>query len=147
MKMKARLKHSNLRERLFRAFHQNHDAALNTKLALKQQHYRLHCEKKTIRTIMLLLVCFALSWTPYLVVCIIGLFGDLTMVTYKCTIITSLIAKTSTVLNPLLYSITHPKVRKRILQMLQNSLPTPFLNLCSNTPWTSHTAHSYTSNI
>ncbi|KAH9494926.1 Rhodopsin, GQ-coupled [Bulinus truncatus] len=91
---------------------------IGSKLFLKQHRYRLHCEHKTIKIIMFLLMAFTLSWTPYMVVSLIGLFGDQSKISYVTSAIPSLIAKTSTVFNPLLYSISHPKVRKRILKAL-----------------------------
>ncbi|KAI8797602.1 rhodopsin, GQ-coupled [Biomphalaria glabrata] len=97
--------------------------AIGSKLLLKHHRYRLHCEHKTIKIIMFLLLAFMLSWSPYMIVSLIGLFGDQTQISYVTSAIPSLIAKTSMVFNPLLYSISHPKVRKRIIKSLCSASP------------------------
>ena len=72
----------------------------------------------TEKIIVILISAFAISWTPYLAVCLVGLFGDQSQITYEYTIGASLVAKTSMVFNPILYSFSHPKVRKRIYDVL-----------------------------
>ncbi|GFS24932.1 opsin [Elysia marginata] len=82
---------------------------------IKQRHHRLNCEHKTLRIILFLLLAFTFAWCPYLAVSLVGLFGDQTKISYLTSVLPSLVAKTSIVTNPILYSISHPKVRKRIL--------------------------------
>ncbi|RUS76535.1 hypothetical protein EGW08_015707, partial [Elysia chlorotica] len=82
---------------------------------IKQRHHRLNCEHKTLRIILFLLLAFTIAWCPYLAVSLVGLFGDHTRISYLTSVLPSLVAKTSIVTNPILYSISHPKVRKRIL--------------------------------
>ena len=82
---------------------------------IKQRHHRLNCEHKTLRIILFLLLAFTIAWCPYLAVSLVGLFGDHTKISYLTSVLPSLVAKTSIVTNPILYSISHPKVRKRIL--------------------------------
>ncbi|XP_005094193.1 rhodopsin [Aplysia californica] len=102
---------------VFCAIRHNYNLALGSTLFVKQHRYRLHCEQKTVKIIMFLLIAFTVSWSPYLAVSIIGLFGDRSQLTYQNTLTASLIAKTSMVFNPILYSISHPKVRKRIANL------------------------------
>nr|BDI63182.1 GQ-rhodopsin-like [Peronia verruculata] len=99
------------------------NTSFGSKLFLKQHRYRLHCEHKTVKIIMFLLAAFTVAWSPYMILSMIGLFGDSTGISYLTSVIPSLVAKTSIVFNPFLYSISHPKVRKRILDSL---------TLCSN---------------
>ncbi|GFN78268.1 melanopsin [Plakobranchus ocellatus] len=82
---------------------------------IKQRHHRLNCEHKTLRIILFLLLSFTMAWCPYLAVSLVGLFGDQSKISYLTSVLPSLVAKTSIVTNPILYSISHPKVRKRIL--------------------------------
>ena len=82
---------------------------------IKQRHHRLNCEHKTLRIILFLLLAFTIAWCPYLAVSLVGLFGDQSKISFLTSVLPSLFAKTSIVTNPILYSISHPKVRKRIL--------------------------------
>lgn len=97
---------------------QAHRTFANLRTSGTQRHYRLHCEHRTIKIIFFLMVAFTLSWCPYTTVSLIGLFGGQTRISYLTSIIPSLIAKTSMVFNPVLYSISHPKVRKRMASSL-----------------------------
>ncbi|XP_059156489.1 rhodopsin-like [Physella acuta] len=123
-----------LERSIFGRIRLRYHAALGSKLILKQHRYRLHCEHKTIKVIMFLLMAFTLSWCPYTVISIIGLFGDQSHISYLSSVVPSLLAKTSMVFNPLLYSISHPKVRKRILKAFcgASKLQRPKVSRCQN---------------
>lgn len=102
---------NNLRMKYQRVF--------KNRLFLKQHQYRLHCEKKTMKVILFLLLAFLISWCPYVIISLIGLFGEPSGITYFTSVLPSLLAKTSMVFNPILYSISHPKVRKRIMALFR----------------------------
>ena len=116
---------AKVHHKVIRAIRKRYKITLENKLFLKQHRYRLHCEQKTVKTIMVLLVAFTISWSPYLLVSLIGLFGDKELITYQYTILASLIAKASMVFNPVLYSISHPKVRKKILKLIRCEMKSP----------------------
>lgn len=93
----------------------------------QNQRLRIRSETRTACTILTLVLAFVVAWFPYLVVCMIGLFGDRSQVTVTASVVSSLVAKTSTVSNPVLYCIIHPKVRRKLhvtlLRLLWSTSP------------------------
>ncbi|XP_076458073.1 rhodopsin-like [Babylonia areolata] len=85
---------------------------------------RFQADLKTAGIILGIVLAFLLTWTPFLVVCLLGLFGQggAAEVTVMTSVLPSVVAKTSTALNPVLYSISHPKVRRKLL-VLVSCLP------------------------
>ncbi|XP_076458074.1 rhodopsin-like [Babylonia areolata] len=87
-----------------------------------QQPFRRQTELKTASTILMIICFFCLAWTPYVVVCAIGLFGDVSLVTPLVSAIPCVLAKAATVSNPPLYSLGHPKFRKKISCLLSRTI-------------------------
>eukprot|EP00090_Calanus_glacialis_P025627 TRINITY_DN4013_c0_g1_i1.p1 TRINITY_DN4013_c0_g1~~TRINITY_DN4013_c0_g1_i1.p1 ORF type:complete len:376 (-),score=62.87 TRINITY_DN4013_c0_g1_i1:194-1321(-) len=54
------------------------------------------------------------TWSPYAIVCAIGCFGDMTLVTPLVSQLPSFLAKTASCLNPVVYAVSHPKFREAI---------------------------------
>jgi r-opsin len=52
------------------------------------------------------------SWTPYMVFCVMGTWGDQSSITPLGSELQSLMAKTSCAYNPLIYCLSHPKFRE-----------------------------------
>ena len=52
------------------------------------------------------------SWTPYMVLCMMGTWGDQSGITPLASELQSLMAKTSCAYNPLIYCLSHPKFRE-----------------------------------
>ncbi|KAJ8317862.1 hypothetical protein KUTeg_002953 [Tegillarca granosa] len=90
-------------------------------LRLVRQRYRLKSEIKT-SCIMVGLVClFVVSWLPYTMVAFVGQYGNKTLITPYVSSIPGVIAKTSTVSNPLVYAIIHPKFKTKIKSLFNNT--------------------------
>jgi len=54
------------------------------------------------------------TWSPYAIVCFIGCFGDMSLVTPLVSQLPSFLAKTASCLNPIVYAVSHPKFRESI---------------------------------
>jgi len=57
-----------------------------------------------------------ISWTPYAFVALLGISGNQTRLTPGMTMFPALFAKFSACVNPIIYTLTHPKIKKEILR-------------------------------
>ncbi len=57
-----------------------------------------------------------ISWTPYAFVALLGISGNQRRLTPGLTMIPALFAKMSACVNPIIYTLTHPKIKKEILR-------------------------------
>lgn len=71
-------------------------------------------ELQTAKISLIIVLVFCVSWFPYAIVALIGEFGDRTLITRLVAGIPCLCAKFSTVMNPLIYALLHPKFRKKL---------------------------------
>ena len=67
-----------------------------------------------------------MSWSPYATVCIVGQYGDASMITPTVAMVPIIIAKLSTIYNPFIYAISHPKFNSAI----KKTFPTLFSLFC-----------------
>lgn len=83
-----------------------------------RKHYSgIKNELKTAKVSIIVILVFCVSWFPYATVALIGEFGDAILVTRLASGIPCLCAKFSTVVNPLIYALLHPKFRVRLFSM------------------------------
>ena len=92
-----------------------------------RQQVRGQTELRTATTILVIIAFFCIAWTPYVIVALLGLFGDVSVVTPTVSALPCILAKVATVSNPPLYSIGHPKFRKKIRYL--------FKLTCRGTRW------------
>ncbi|XP_053210866.1 visual pigment-like receptor peropsin isoform X2 [Panonychus citri] len=59
-------------------------------------------------------IAFLLAWTPYALLCLYVVFGDPADVPVWFSLLPPLMAKTSTIFNPLIYFLTNPRIRSAI---------------------------------
>ena len=69
---------------------------------------RMNVELKTARTAALAVLVYTISWTPYAVVAMIGMFGNVGLLTPLASQIPMMFAKASCIYNPFLYTLSHP---------------------------------------
>ena len=50
-------------------------------------------------------------WTPYVAICLQGIYGSQDKITPLVTVLPALIAKSTSISNPIIYAISHPKYR------------------------------------
>ncbi|KAK6478560.1 vertebrate ancient opsin-like [Huso huso] len=60
-------------------------------------------EKRVLLMVVTMVICFLLCWLPYGIVALLATFGKPGLITPEASIIPSLLAKTSTVVNPIIY--------------------------------------------
>lgn len=61
--------------------------------------------------VVIMVVCYLLCWLPYGVVALLATFGPPGLLTPEASIIPSILAKTSTVVNPVIYVFMNKQVR------------------------------------
>ncbi|KAI9549943.1 hypothetical protein GHT06_005213 [Daphnia sinensis] len=57
-----------------------------------------------------------ISWTPYAFVALLGISGNQNRLTPGMTMLPALFAKCSACVNPIVYTLTHPKIKKEMLR-------------------------------
>lgn len=101
----------------------------NRNIATKNEEQRLssrHVKERTKRKaeiklavlVMAVIVLFFVSWTPYAVVALLGIFGHKDLITPITSMIPALFCKTAACINPFIYIITHPKFRKEFNKLV-----------------------------
>ncbi|XP_038574508.1 vertebrate ancient opsin-like [Micropterus salmoides] len=60
-------------------------------------------EQRVLFMVVIMVVCYLLCWLPYGIMALLATFGPRGLVTPEASIIPSLLAKTSTVINPVIY--------------------------------------------
>nr|QIC54075.1 opsin UV-like protein [Dendrolimus punctatus] len=101
----------------------------NRNITTNNQEQRLssrHVKERTKRKaeiklaflVMAVIALFFVSWTPYAVVSLIGIFGRKDLITPLSSMVPALFCKTAACINPFIYIITHPMFRKEFKKML-----------------------------
>ena len=92
----------------------------------KDKHRRMkwtETEYKIARTIFLVVLFYCMAWTPYAVVTLVGQYGDVKRITPTVSMLPAVFAKISTVYNPIVYSLTHPRFKLQLKKILNVILP------------------------
>lgn len=108
---------------------------------------KVHIELVIAKIVMSLVFLWLLAWTPYAIVSLIGISGHGDLLTPMATIIPALFAKTSACINPFVYSLTHPKIKKELvsrLRCLNSSVSTN--NSMTDSPIVHFKSRSYSTN-
>ncbi|CAL8319224.1 unnamed protein product [Arctogadus glacialis] len=69
-------------------------------------------EQRVLLMVVIMVVCYLLCWLPYGVTALLATFGPLGLVTPEASIVPSLLAKTSTFINPIIYIFMNKQVRE-----------------------------------
>ncbi len=80
-------------------------------------------EQRVLFMVVTMVVCYLLCWLPYGVMALLATFGRPGLVTPAASIVPSLLAKTSTVINPIIYIFMNKQVganRKTVLTANQS---------------------------
>lgn len=86
-------------------------------LTIRKCNTGIKYESKTARVSLIVIIIFCVSWAPYAIVALIGEFGDSSVVTRLTAGVPCLIAKLSTVINPLIYALLHPMFRQKLVSL------------------------------
>ncbi|XP_045766084.1 opsin, ultraviolet-sensitive [Maniola jurtina] len=94
----------------------------NQEQTLSSRHVKEKTKRKAeLKLAFLVIVVIALffvSWTPYAVVALLGIFGRKDLITPLASMIPALFCKTAACINPFIYIITHPKFKKELQKLL-----------------------------
>lgn len=106
-----------------------------------------HLELVIAKIVISLVFIWLLAWTPYAIVSLIGISGHGAFLSPTATMLPALFAKTSACINPFVYSLTHPKIKKELLSRLRcfnTSVSTN--NSLTDTPIVHFRSRSYSRN-
>lgn len=70
-------------------------------------------EQRVLFMVIIMVICYLLCWLPYGVVALMATFGPPDLVTPEASIIPSILAKSSTVINPVIYVFMNKQVGVR----------------------------------
>lgn len=70
-------------------------------------------EQRVLFMVVTMVVCYLLCWLPYGIMALLATFGRPGLVTPAASIVPSLLAKTSTVINPIIYIFMNKQVGNR----------------------------------
>ncbi|XP_023944966.2 opsin, ultraviolet-sensitive-like [Bicyclus anynana] len=84
---------------------------------VKEQTKR-KAEVKLAFLVIIVIALFFVSWTPYAVVALLGIFGKKDLITPVTSMIPALFCKTAACINPFIYIISHPKFKKELQKLL-----------------------------
>lgn len=82
-------------------------SGLKTSAGRKREH-------RVLLMVITMVVCYLLCWLPYGIMALVATFGAPGTVTAEASIVPSLLAKTSTVINPIIYIFMNKQVRMRV---------------------------------
>ncbi|XP_063076291.1 teleost multiple tissue opsin a [Engraulis encrasicolus] len=80
-------------------------------------------EQRVLLMIIIMVVCYLLCWLPYGVMALLATFGPPGLVTPEASIIPSILAKTSTVINPIIYIFMNKQFYRCFYAMLRCTTP------------------------
>ena len=100
------------------------------------KHRRTAARRREYRILFMVLttvVCYLVCWMPYGVVAMMATFGRPGIITPVASVVPSILAKSSTVINPLIYILMNKQVRGRKYNffLVFVSLLTYFLTSCA----------------
>lgn len=70
-------------------------------------------EQRVLFMVVIMVICYLLCWLPYGIMALLATFGPPGLVTPEASIIPSVLAKTSTIVNPVIYVFMNKQVRLR----------------------------------
>ncbi|XP_063360335.1 opsin, ultraviolet-sensitive-like [Cydia amplana] len=83
-----------------------------------KEQVKRKAEIKLAALVIVVIALFFVSWTPYAIVALMGIFGKKDLITPITSMIPALFCKTAACINPFIYIITHPKFRKEFRKLL-----------------------------
>ncbi|KAG6441511.1 hypothetical protein O3G_MSEX001867 [Manduca sexta] len=95
---------------------QNQEQRLSSKHV--KERTKRKAEIKLAFLVMAVIVLFFVSWTPYAIIALLGIFGKKDLIKPLTSMIPALFCKTAACINPFIYIITHPTFRKEFKKLL-----------------------------
>lgn len=79
-------------------------------------------EQRILLMVLVMVLCFLLCWLPYAAVALIATFGQPGLITPAASIIPAILAKSSTVYNPIIYVFLNKQVSEMLSFILLDSV-------------------------
>ena len=76
-------------------------------------------EMRLIRCAATLIFVWTVAWTPYATIALLGIFSDASLITPIRSMLPALFCKSASVIDPYIYSCSHPKYRSEIQSLLR----------------------------
>jgi r-opsin len=83
-----------------------------TSLRSSADQNQMSAEVRVAKIAIINVTLWLVAWTPYMVFCLMGTWGDQSGITPLLSEMQSLLAKTSCAYNPIIYCLSHPKFRE-----------------------------------
>ncbi|KAM6989633.1 teleost multiple tissue opsin a [Tautogolabrus adspersus] len=80
-------------------------------------------EQRVLFMVVIMVICYLLCWLPYGIMALLATFGPPGMVTPEASIIPSVLAKTSTVINPVIYVFMNKQFYRCFQALLRCEVP------------------------
>nr|WCQ76391.1 ultraviolet sensitive opsin 2 [Ptosima undecimmaculata] len=87
-------------------------------LRSNQQQQNQSAEIRIAKVAITICFLFVASWTPYAVLCLIGIYGDQSLLTPGFAMIPALTCKSVACLDPYVYALSHPRYRLELQKRL-----------------------------
>merc|ERR1719394_2453928 len=87
-------------------------------LKSNQKDNEASAEVKIAKVAITNVLLWIVTWTPYAIVAMIGVFGNQMLITPLVAQLPSFLAKTSSCLNPIVFAVSHPKFREAMAKEL-----------------------------
>lgn len=84
----------------------------------KKCNSRQRVELKLAKIAAFLITLWLLSWTPYAIVALLGIFSDQSLLTPTASMVPALLAKMASVIDPFVYGHSHPRFRYEIRRLI-----------------------------
>ncbi|KAG7209920.1 hypothetical protein KM043_011514 [Ampulex compressa] len=92
---------------------------MNVKSLVSNQDKERSVEMRIAKVAFTIFFLFLLAWTPYMVVAMIGIFGNREVLTPFSTMLPAVFAKTVSCIDPWIYAINHPRYRQELQKRCQ----------------------------
>ncbi|XP_072525312.1 teleost multiple tissue opsin a [Salminus brasiliensis] len=80
-------------------------------------------EQRVLLMVITMVACYLLCWLPYGIMALLATFGDPDLITPEASIVPSLLAKTSTVINPIIYIFMNKQFYRCFRALLKCQTP------------------------
>ena len=94
---------------------------LEAKVILGGRERLYSTELRMVKTAMLVLLFYLISWMPYAVVSLMGVFGYSHYLKPLSSVIPGIMAKMSSIYNPFIYTISHHRFRKKLRMLFSRN--------------------------
>ncbi|KAF7666425.1 hypothetical protein LDENG_00106060 [Lucifuga dentata] len=80
-------------------------------------------EQRVLIMVVIMVVCYLICWLPYGIMALLATFGPTGVITPEASIIPSVLAKTSTVINPVIYIFMNKQFYRYFQALLRCEAP------------------------